>query len=137
MKKQILAAVVFVVSIVLSGECFARPRVLQAQVPFAFEVEGQRFPAGTYEIDSVATGNGTVQMFKQVGGNSAIRFFTITVEIRNGDNQPEFVFHRYGESYFLWQLRSGDGHALQLFPSKQELEAAQSQSPTVVALAVR
>jgi hypothetical protein len=41
---------------------------------------------------------------------------------------PELIFLRYGNQYFLAVIRTGDGHARELLPSRQENEVARSQA---------
>lgn len=143
MKRQTLAvAVALAMSLVAANQSQARPRVLSASIPFEFEVGGVRLPAGQYEIESVTTGNGTLERIHQVDGKASARFSTIAGEPREGNVTPQLVFHRYGNDYYLSEIRIGDGHALDLLQSRQEQEAAHAQrsasGQTVsIALAVR
>jgi hypothetical protein len=52
----------------------------------------------------------------------------------SGTAGPALVFHRYGNRYFLAQIRTGDGHAREVFPSQQEKELARSELSVEVAL---
>jgi hypothetical protein len=138
MKKQTLAvAVALVISLVAAGQSIARPRVLSTYIPFQFEVGSTKLPAGQYEIESVTTGNGTIQMIRKADGSSSARFSTMVTEPRDGNSAPKLVFHKYGNEYFLSEIRTGDNHSLQLFESRQERESARNQSAVIYALAVR
>jgi hypothetical protein len=138
MKKQTLAvAVALVISLVAAGQSIARPRVLSTYIPFQFEVGSTKLPAGQYEIESVTTGNGTIQMIRKADGSASARFSTMVTEPRDGNSSPELVFHKYGNEYFLSEIRTGDNHSLQLFESRQERESARNQSAVIYALAVR
>jgi len=138
MKKQTLAVVVALVSSgVFASQCFARPGVLEANVPFAFEAGNKRFPAGQYQIESVTTGAGTLEVIRQVNGEGRATFSTIALERHSTNSQPQLIFHRYGNNFFLYQISNGEGKARQLFESKQEKEAAKHDARREVAVAVQ
>ena len=138
MRKQTLAvAVAMAISLVAAGRCLARPRVLVANIPFAFEVGKTELPAGQYQIESVRTGAGTIQVIRGVVGGKIIQFSTVAVEVHDGNSKPELVFHRHGNGYFLSQILNGDGTGRQLFESRQAIEAARTGSVIEVALAIR
>ena len=137
MRKQTLAvAVALAISILGVGDCFARPGMLQANIPFAFEVGDKRLPAGQYQIESVTTGSGTLQVIRQSNGGANIFLSTIAVEVHDSNSKAKLVFHRYGSEYFLAQIWNGEGK-VRLNESKQEKEAARNGSAIEVALSVR
>jgi hypothetical protein len=137
MRKQTLAvAVALAISILGVGDCFARPGMLQANIPFAFEVGDKRLPAGQYQIESVTTGSGTLQVIRQSNGGANIFLSTIAVEVHDSNSKAKLVFHRYGSEYFLAQIWNGKGK-VRLNESKQEKEAARNGSAIEVALSVR
>ena len=138
MKKQALAVVVaLTISVVAAGECFARPPVLHANIPFAFAVGDKWLPAGQYQIETVTTGSGTLQVIRHSSGGANTFLSTIALEAHHGNSNTELVFHRYGNEYFLSQIWNGEGKARQLIESNQEKEAARSGSAIEVALSVR
>jgi hypothetical protein len=140
MKKQFVKAAVTVACATIfsaASTCIAQPRVLSATVTFTFEVGNTRLPAGRYEIKTVATGAGNLLSIRQVNGTSMVRFHTIAVESRSRDARAELVFHRYGNDYFLSEIRNGDGSARELAESKQEKEDARLGAPAEIAIAVR
>jgi hypothetical protein len=139
MKTQALAVVVaLTISVVAAGECFARPSVLHANIPFAFAVGDKWLPAGQYQIETVTTGSGTLQVIRRSSGGGGSTFFsTIALEAHDGNSKTELVFHRYGNEYFLSQIWNGEGKARQLIESNEEKEAAHTGSAIEVALSVR
>jgi hypothetical protein len=138
MKKQALAVVVaLAISIVAVNDCFARSRVLEANIPFAFAVGDKWLPAGRYQIETVTTGSGTLQVIRRSSGGANVFLSTIALEAHDGHSKAELVFHRYGREYFLSQIWNGEGKARQLVESKQEKEAARNGSAIEVALSVR
>jgi len=138
MKKQNLVMLVALASsLVLAGQSFARPRVLEADVPFAFEVGSKRLPAGHYQIESVTTGAATLEVIRQGNGDARTTISTMAVEPGVANAQPQLIFHRYSNTFFLYQIRDGAGKARQLFESKQEKEAAVREAASKVVLAAR
>jgi hypothetical protein len=137
MKKRVLTATVaLAVSIVAAGVCFAHPRVLVADIPFTFEAGNKTLPAGQYQIESVPTGDGTLHRIRRMDGDAQILVSSISLTSGNGKNLPRLVFHKYGTSYFLAQIWSGDGRGRQLSESRQEKEVARGAERTEVALSV-
>lgn len=137
MKKRVLrAAVALAVSIVAASVCFAHPRVLEVNIPFAFAAGNKTLPAGQYQIESVPTGDGTLHRIRRMDGNAQIVVSSIALTSGYGENLPRLVFHKYGTSYFLAQIWNGDGCGRQLFESKQEKEVARTKERTEVALSV-
>ena len=138
MKKRVLTATVaLAVSIVAAGVCFAHPRVLEVNIPFAFEIGNKMLPAGPYQIESVPTGDGTIHRIRRMDGSAQILVFSIALTSGHEENLPRLVFHKYGASYFLAQIWNGDGRGRQLAESKKEKEVARFDQRTEVALSVR
>jgi hypothetical protein len=135
MKKQILAmAGAVLLSIVAAGECRAQSRSLEVSIPFAFEVGNKPMPAGSYRVESVPTGAGSLEVLRSNSGDARLTISTMATALNSGTPAPTLVFHRYGNRYFLAQIRTGEGHARELFPSRQEKELARSQSRIDVAV---
>src|SRR5260370_14232325 len=81
-------------------------------------------PAGEYRVESVLesalTGTGQLQRLRQVNGSALMIVSTMSVEARNGNPNPELVFNRYGQTYFLSQIWTGGDQGRQLFKSNPE-----------------
>lgn len=138
MRTQILAvAGAFMLSLAATGECGAQSKALEANIPFAFQVGTKTMPAGNYRIESMPTGGGSLQVIQSVDGKARATFSTIAEAAPDAMAGPGLVFHRYGSQYFLAQIQTGDGHAREAFPSRQEKELARAQSRTEVALVAR
>ena len=140
MKKQSLrlgVSAALAIAFVATGTCLAHRGVLQASIPFAFEVGNARLPAGQYEINTITTGAGTFQTVRQLDDASVIHFFTISVAPRDRNSKPELVFHRYGNEYFLSQIWNGDGSGRQLIASRREKTAARDGAAIEIAIALR
>ncbi|MGA8222288.1 MAG: hypothetical protein WB780_11590 [Candidatus Acidiferrales bacterium] len=135
MKTKILAmAGAVLLSIVAAGECLAQSRSLEVSVPFSFEIGNKTLPAGSYRVESVSTGSGSVTMVRNANGDVSQMLSTTATSVKSGTPAPALVFHQYGNRYFLAQIRTGDGHAREVFPSQQEKEIARSEQRIEVAL---
>jgi hypothetical protein len=138
MKTQILAiAGAVVLSTLMAAECRAQSRTLEAKVPFAFEVGDKTMPAGNYRIESMPTGAGSLQVIRSANGDVRVTLSTIAIPAKNGNSEPELIFHRYGNHYFLAQIQTGDHHARELFESRPEKELARSQAMNEIAVLIR
>jgi hypothetical protein len=100
----------------------AQSRTLEAKVPFAFEVGDKIVPAGSYQIESIPTGANSLQVIRNAKGDVQATLSTIPVTGSSANSGPELIFHRYGNRYFLSQIRTGDGRVRELLPSQQEKE---------------
>lgn len=137
MKSQMLAiAGAAVLSTLMAGECRAQSRTLEAKIPFAFEVGDKAVPAGDYRIESMPTGAGSLQVIRSADGDVRVTLSTIAIPAKNGNSEPELIFHRYG-NHFLAQIQTGDHHARELFESRLEKELARSQAMNEIAVLIR
>ena len=121
-------------SIAAAGECLAQSRSMELNVPFAFEVGDKTLPAGSYRVEAVPTGAGALERLCSESGDVRLTISTIATTSNNGSPTSAMVFHQYGNRYFLAQIRTGDGHAREVFPSRQEKELARSVQRIEVAL---
>jgi hypothetical protein len=135
MKKKIVVVVAAVLlSVVATSICYAQQAVLVMNIPFAFKAGNQTLPAGEYRVESVLTGTGQLQCLRQKDGHAVMIVSTMWVETRNGNPNPELVFNRYGQTYFLSQIWTGGAQGHQLFKSDREKEMALGQRRTELAL---
>jgi hypothetical protein len=77
-----------------------------AKIPFDFVVSGTKLPAGTYSIDRFLPENPDVLVVH----DSDRKFSAFATASLGGDSQPstapKLIFHRYGEEYFLSEVRT-------------------------------
>jgi hypothetical protein len=138
MKTRIMAmAGAVLVSIIGAGVCRAQSRPLEVNVPFAFEVGNKTMRAGSYRVESMATGNGSLQVLRSNSGETRLTISTMPTATNSGASAPSLIFHRYGNHYFLAQIRTGGGHARDLYPTLQEKELARSEPGVEVAVLVQ
>ena len=115
-----------------------------AQIPFDFIVGEQTLPAGLYELRRIGN-NPYLLCIQNVDYSRNVMIFNTSL-LDQGDSirQNALVFHRYGDAYFLAEIRSQyEGIARELQPSEQERnmerglasnnKAPQSESVTLTA----
>jgi hypothetical protein len=130
-------AVAFLVSVIATGTCYAQYRVLDVNIPFSFQVENKTLPAGEYRIESLLTGLHVIRPMDS-GAPTIVSTIVPTIEVKSkgGKSEPELIFNRYGESYFLSQIWAGEGKGRQLFKSEREKELMRTKAKVEVALLV-
>jgi hypothetical protein len=124
MKKNLTAVVTVMLGLLmtaLSASAQYSGR-MYVSVPFGFVAENQQFQAGSYVIEKVA--NGRLRVHTDDGRVSA-SFLAIPAEGKKTAEQARFVFHRYGQSYFLANIWTpGQNTGWEVMEGKVEQEAA-------------
>ncbi|HXZ12055.1 MAG TPA: hypothetical protein VEG64_06660 [Candidatus Sulfotelmatobacter sp.] len=123
MKKHLLAvAAATIISFASAGVCHAQQAVLAVNIPFEFQAGNQTLPPGDYRIETVRTGAGAMQRLRLVDSSASKVVMTLPVESKHGIPEPKLIFHRYGQTYFLSQIWTGESMGRQLFESNREKE---------------
>jgi hypothetical protein len=135
--KSLAMASAVLLSIIGAGVCGAQTRILEVNVPFAFEVGNKTVPAGSYRVETVPTGNGSLQTLRSNSGEARLTISTMPATTNSGTPSPSLVFHRYGNRCFLAQIRTGGGHVRYLYPTLQEKELARYEPGVEVAILVQ
>ena len=82
---------------------------ITAHVPFDFYVQNQKMTAGDYIVESISPQSAQpILIFRQKAGKGKRILLTITTKL-NGEQkleQPTMVFNRYGDEYFLAEIRN-------------------------------
>jgi len=79
----------------------------QATIPFDFTVGQRSLPAGTYEITPLGPGVIAVRGWK---GKELVSVTTLIISTSEVNKNPnELVFNKYGDQYFLSEIRGGLG----------------------------
>lgn len=117
----------FGLALVLASLLFAQETmapVLSVNVPFSFEVAGQRLAPGDYTVEFNVTVK-WVLLKSAAGQSAAVVSFPIPADPPDGVD-AKLVFHRYGDRSFLaeaWHPRGAHG----IVNSKQEKELVTSR----------
>lgn len=138
MKRAFATALLTAVSLMAPVGAFSESRQ-QATIPFNFTVGQRVLPAGTYVIAHVGSGVITVRGWKGKELVSVMTPVTAADQIRKNSNQ--LIFHKYGDQYFLSEIRGELGEssgklrtsALEQRVQRQQA-AAQNQGTTEIAL---
>ncbi len=98
---------------------------LIARVPFEFKVGNASLPRDTYRISHL---NGQPQMLLVRGERKGV--FVRAEEVRGArnDDNPVLTFHRYGDEYFLREIRLQGTARLDLPETNAERDAAERRT---------
>ena len=122
-----LCTVVLAVLGIVTGQ--TSPGDVVVDVPFAFSVAGQQFPAGHYIVKAKD------DVIVIVNGNKQGLFVPTHAAVRGASDSTKLVFHRYGDAYFLscvWVRGNTTGK--ELFRSRAERELAARQAEMELAV---
>jgi hypothetical protein len=112
-----MVAAAIVIAIGSASPAWADEDVVTAKVPFAFHVGNARLPAGDYVVKEVSTGS-DVLLIQGVDGRGAFTESTPSSMSKGATEQPELVFQKVGNQYFLVRVVPvvGDNHEIMLTP---------------------
>jgi hypothetical protein len=137
MKKQIAVAVALLAVAIAAGQCYAQRTSLKADIPFAFQVGNKTMPAGEYLIQRGLDWDGRLQLVRRADSSASAMALTIPVDAERGKSEPVLVFHKYGNSYFLSEIWTGESQGRQLFKSEREKELVKESAGTDVAVSLQ
>ena len=103
---------------------------LVARVPFAFTVGNANLPGDTYNLSRM---NGHREMVVLRGDRTGALVRVNEERLPRTDAEPSLVFHRYGDQYFLREIRWEDSARLDLPETKAERNAAEGKSDRAAA----
>jgi hypothetical protein len=98
---------------------------LVAHVPFAFAVGEANLPSDTYHLSRL---NGHRELLLLRGDRTGAVVRTDEVRLPRTDSEPSLMFHRYGNRYFLREIRWEDTARLDLPETKAERQAAKGRA---------
>ena len=140
MKPSLRGLTAFVAAAVMASAAAATAQTNDSTttIPFSFTVGTKTLPPDTYRISRLPNHNDVVQI-------SGLRHGVIVLSQPEGpdrrDPSPRLVFHRYGDSYFLREIRMPGNAGLTLPVSRPERDAAEKlaskAAPEVVVVATR
>ena len=96
--------------------------LMKVSIPFSFSIEDHTLPAGQYYVRSINPDH-SIALVNADGGQSLI--VTYMPESGNASVDSRLVFSKYGNEYFLTQIRTkGDAKARNPWVSKRGVELA-------------
>jgi hypothetical protein len=124
MKKQFFGVAITCCLLVLTIATSARSQLPgsteHATIPFDFIVRGKTLPAGEYTIRRIGESPEGLMIADRSNRDHAM-FVTEPVEALRIPNKGRLVFHRYGDSYFLYEVwTGGESTGRELAPSRAE-----------------
>jgi hypothetical protein len=121
--KSITALALFIAAIfITAGKAIAQDYAVRATIPFSFTVNGSQLPAGNYTLGSDITSPRVLKISDWTQHVHAMVITMPSADERSKANQ--LVFHKYGDQYFLCEIRSRESSInVQLPTTKQEKKA--------------
>jgi hypothetical protein len=121
--KYITALALFIAAIfITAGKAIAQDYAVRATIPFSFIVNGTQLPAGHYTIGTDVTSPRMLKISDRTQHANALALSMPAGEEKRKSNQ--LVFHKYGDQYFLCEIRSQESSLnVELPTSKQEKRA--------------
>jgi hypothetical protein len=121
--KHITALALFLAAtIITAGKAIAQDFAVRATIPFSFTVNGKQLPAGNYTLGTDVTSPRILKISDRTQHANALAMSMPSSEEKHKSNQ--LVFHKYGNQYFLCEIRSQESSLnVQLPTSKQEKQA--------------
>jgi hypothetical protein len=125
MKNQVLVCAVFGLILATLGAVAAQAQSdhsLVANIPFAFWVQQEKYPAGEYVVDPLQHG---YLRLRSIDGGSVILHVLPNYSHPNVGPKGKLIFNRYGDHYFLKEawIPSAD-FGMNFMPSKVEVGMA-------------
>ncbi len=120
MKSRIYGALATLAVALTVGVSFAQAQSrVNADVPFAFSLQGQSMPAGNYEV--ISLGNQALEIWNLDAQRGTLVAKQMSLQSSN-DQSPKLVFHKYGDQYFLTQIWYSQDSGIGFAESKREKE---------------
>jgi hypothetical protein len=91
-------------------------------VPFAFAVDSSMLPRDSYQVSRLP---GHMDAFLIRGQHKGVVVLSQPEGPSDRDSSPRLVFHRYGNQYFLREVRLAGNDGFQLPTSAAERDAAE------------
>ena len=121
--KHITALALFIAAtFITAGKAIAQDYAVRATIPFSFTVNGKQLPAGNYTIGTDVTSPRILKISDRSQHVTAMVIALPSADERSKANQ--LVFHKYGDKYFLCEIRSQESLInVKLPTTKQEKKA--------------
>jgi len=104
MNRIVKKIALFVAATFITAGVWAQDRV-KANIPFDFSVDNRTLPAGTYTISSEP---GSHLVYIAERNSEANMWSTVLPDEPKKSGRDVLVFHRYGDRYFLSEIRCAE-----------------------------
>ena len=94
---------------------------IRASIPFDFMVRGKVLPAGNYEVSRINDDPIGLMIRNLDQKHDTVMFETEPVYMRRTPGKNMLVFNRYGDTYFLSEIKTAsENTAREAYPSRAE-----------------
>ena len=125
--KHITAFALFLAAtIITAGKAIAQDYAVRATIPFSFTVNGKVLPAGNYTIGTDVTSPRILKISDRTQHAHALALSMPAAEEKHKSNQ--LVFHKYGDQYFLCEIRSQESSLNVELPTSNQEKRARAET---------
>jgi hypothetical protein len=125
MKRTIATAALFVASLFTTAGIWAQAQGVKANVPWGFTINDSYVPAGTYTISPLPTDH---LMLEVSNREHKVDILSMALDGSRTRKDNVLVFHKYGDQYFLTEIRSTAGSMELSFPTSKAEKRARTQT---------
>ena len=127
MKRIATAALVAAATLLMAGSAYAQlDHVVQANIPFSFSVNNSQLPPGTYTL---WTASSTPRAINLANRDKGVHILALSMTVQDAPQKSSvLVFHKYGEHYFLSDIRSEESSTDLRFPITGAEKRARAQA---------
>ena len=111
-----------------ASAAFAQSHTVTATVPFPFEVNGQKLPAGPYRLDQMSA---HILNVRSTTNHAAVTVITNEEQRFEPTSRGKLVFRKYGHRYFLsqvWAPGSSIGQSCVKSRAEKEVQLAKIET---------
>jgi hypothetical protein len=123
MKRTIATAALFVASLFTTAGVWAQ--AVKATVPWGFTINDSYVPAGTYTISSMPTDRLILEVSNR---DHKVDILSMALNGSRIGRDNVLVFHKYGDQYFLTEIRSTAASMELNFPTSKAEKRARTQT---------
>ena len=125
--KHITALALFIAAtFITAGKAIAQDYAVRATIPFSFTVNGSQLPAGNYTLGSDVTSPRILKISDRSQHVTAMVIALPSADERSKANQ--LVFHKYGDKYFLCEIRSQESLINVHLPTTNQEKKARAET---------
>ena len=102
----------------ISGYAQSKTLIGRVEIPFDFSIRDKTLPAGIYRVERIFQ---DVILIRSEDGQEACVSLTMPVQAKKTPKTARLLFHRYDETYFLFQIwEPGSDDGRQVLKSRTE-----------------
>jgi len=110
-------------ALLLGSAAFAQEINVHAKVPFDFMLGDKLYPAGQYSVENVIQDNHVLRLRNRTSRRAALILYQ-PASSQAPAERTQLVFHRLGNTYFLYQVQLAGSTLGREFRSHVETEMA-------------